>query len=279
MTARANPSTGRWQLWAFLVAAPVAVIVGTIANGLFGDQWFFNADNVVDALPLAVPFLIGVGVITGQDRWRSGRSWLVAGAWLLALDGALAVLLEIEVAMFMNDLAPVPNQSPWSILRGFATQFAQILGFASLAAGLWLTRPTRWGGTRRAVWIALAVVLAVAAAGPFAAVNLASSLGDPGDPSLALVMLGQVTFALGLLALAALAVAAVRAAPPLRPLPELIIGAGAAVSTLAAGTAWWAFYTAPDITALGALLAVAQLGLLVVAAGFASGALFWPAEE
>ena len=279
MTARAIPSTGRWQLWALLIAAPVAVIVGTIANGIFGDQWFFNADNLVDALPLAVPFLVGVGVIAGQDRWRLGRSWLVAGAWLLALDGALAALLEVEVAMFMNDFAPVPNESPWSILRGIASPFAQILGFASLAAGLWLTRPTRWSGAQRPVAIALAVVLAVAAAGPFAAVNLASSLGNPGDPSLALVLLGQVTFSLGLLALAALAVAAIRAAPPLRPVPELVIGAGAAVSTLAAGASWWAFYTAPDITVLGALLAVAQVGLLVVAVGFASGALFWAAEE
>ena len=70
-----------------IVAAVLAVGIGTVANGFFGQEWYFNADNVVDALPLALPFLVSAGVIAGQDRWPAGRTWLTAGAWLLAAAG------------------------------------------------------------------------------------------------------------------------------------------------------------------------------------------------
>src|SRR6188472_2692168 len=99
MGARATTQATRWQVRALLVVAILAVIVGTIANGFYGQDWFFNADNVVDALPLALPFLVAAGVIAGQDRWPAGRTWLTVGAWLLAASGALAVLFQVQVAM------------------------------------------------------------------------------------------------------------------------------------------------------------------------------------
>jgi hypothetical protein len=279
MTARAMYTAQRSQVWAFAAAGLIAIIIGTVANGFFGRDWFFNADNVVDALPLALPFLVAAGVVAGQDRWDAGRTWLVAGAWLLVLDGALAVLLEIQVALLENDVNAFQGAEPWFVVRGIASALAQIGGFASLAAGLWLTRPTEWGVIQRRVAIGLAAVLAVAAIGPFAALNLIPSIPDSSDPNLVIVLLGQVTFTFGLLALGALAVAGVRAAPPLRPFPELLIATGAAASTIATGFTWWAFYTSPDFNVFAALSAVAQIGLLVVAAGFWSGAMFWPADD
>jgi hypothetical protein len=226
-----------------------------------------------------VPFLVAAAVIAGQDRWPAGRTWLIAGAWLLAIDGALAVILERQVALLENDVDAFQDAEPWFVVRGIASAFAQIGGFASLAAGLWLTRPTEWGGIQRGVAVGLAVVLAVAAAGPFAAVNLIPSIPDSSDLNLVIVLLGQVTFTLGLLALGALAIAGVRAAQPLRQFPELLIASGAAVSTIATGITWWAFYTAPDLAVFATLSAVAQVGLLVVAGGFWSGALSWPADD
>jgi hypothetical protein len=279
MTARTVTSTRRWQIPALVIAALLAVVLDTIANGFLGEQWFFNADNVVDALPLAVPFLIAAGVIAGQDRWPSGRSWLVAGAWLLALSGALALVLEVQVALIQNDSESFIDAQPWVVVSGAGSTVAQALGFGSLATGLWLSRPTEWGGVRRAVAVGLALVLAVAAAGPFAVINLIPPMDGPSDPSLMVVLLGQVIYTLVLLALAALAVAGVRAAPPVRPLPELLIAGGASVSAIATGITWWAFYTTPDFTVLAELSAVSRFGLLVVAAGFGSGAMFWPVDE
>jgi hypothetical protein len=279
MTARAMYTAQRWQVWALILAAAVAVIIGTVANGFFGLDWFFNADNVVDALPSAVPFLVAAAVIAGQDRWPAGRTWLIAGAWLIALDGALAVSLEIQVALLENDVNAFQGAEPWFVVRGISSALAQVGGFAVLAAGLWLTRPTEWGLIQRRVAIGLAAVLAVAAVGPFAALNLIPSIPNSSDPNLVIVVLGQVTFTLGLLALGALAVAGVRAAPPLRPLPELLIATGAAASTIATGLTWWVFYTSPDFNVFAALSAVSQIGLLVVAAGFWSGAMFWPADD
>ena len=78
----------------------LAVGIGTVANGFFGQEWYFNADNVVDALPLALPFLVSAGVVAGQDRWPAGRTWLTAGAWLLAAAGALAVVLAGPVRVY-----------------------------------------------------------------------------------------------------------------------------------------------------------------------------------
>jgi hypothetical protein len=279
MTARAMPATTRWQIWVFAIAAVLAVLIGTIANGFFGQQWFFNADHVVAALPLALPFVAAAGVIAGQDRWLAGRTWLTAGAWLLAIDGTLAVVLEVQVALIENDVGGIFDAQPWFVVRGMASALAEVLGFGSLAAGVWLTRPTEWGGIRLTLAIGLAICLAVAAAGPFAALALVEIAG-PSGPGFVITILGQVMFSLGLLASGALAVAAVRAMPLVRPIPELLIAAGAAAGTIAMGISWWLFYVGtPDIEIFRWLSAIASAGHLLVAGGFWSGALFWPAPD
>jgi hypothetical protein len=256
-----------------IVAAVLAVGIGTVANGFFGQQWYFNADNVVEALPLALPFLVSAGVVAGQDRWPAGRTWLTAGAWLLAAAGALAVVLQVQIAFIENDDAGFFDAQPWFFIRAMVSAFAEMLGFASLAAGLWLARPGEWR-VRPAVMIGIALVIAIAAAGPFAALGVSAIvLADP------VVILGQVPISLTLFASGALAVAAVRATPPMRPLPELLIASGAACATIAMGATWWLFYSEPSFETFGLLSAAASAGLLVLAAGFWSGALFWPVDD
>jgi hypothetical protein len=271
MTARVTSPATWWQIRVLLIVAMLAVIVGTIANGFYGQQWFFNADNVVDALPLALPFLVAAGVIAGQDRWPAGRRWLTVGAWLLVAAGALAVVLQVQIAMVDDDLSGILDAQPWSFVRGLASAFAEVLGFASLAVGLWLSRPSEWGAVRPAVIIGIAVVIAIAAAGPVAALGVSAIvLLDP------IVILGQLPISLGLFASGALAVAAMRAAPKMRPLPELLIALGSACTTIAHGIGWWLFYLEPPFETFAWLAAAAGAGLLVLAAGFWSATLFWP---
>lgn len=274
MTARPVPTTRRWEIRVLIVAAVLAVGIGTVANGFFGQEWYFNADNVVDAMQLALPFVVAAGVIAGQDRWLAGRTWLTAGAWLLAIGGALAVVLEIQVASVENDVAGILDAQPWWIARAVVGGLAEPLGFASLAIGLWLSRPTERGGIHPAMIIGIAVVIAIAAAGPFAALGVSTIvLADP------IVILGQVPISLGLFASGALAVAAMRAAPQWRPMPELLIAAGAACTTIALGITWWLFYLGPSFETFAWLSAAAGAGLLVLGAGFWSSTLFWPADD
>lgn len=273
MTARAIPATRRWEIRILIVASILAVGIGTVANGFFGQEWYFNADNVVDALPLAMPFLVSAGVIAGQDRWPAGRTWLTAGAWLLAAVGALAVVLQVQITFVENDDAGFFDAQPWFFIRAMVSAFAELLGFASLAAGLWLARPAEWR-VRTAVMIGMAAVIAIAAAGPIAALGVSAIvLTDP------IVILGQVPISLGLFASGALAVAAVRAVPAVRPIPELLIASGAACATIAMGVSWWLFYLEPSFETFAWLSAASSAGLLVLAAGFWSGAVFWPADD
>jgi len=269
-------TTTRRLAWAFVAAAVVAVVVGTIANGFYGLDWFFNFDNVVDALPQALPFLISAGVIAGQDRWAAGRIWLIVGAWLVAIDGVLAVLLQLQVAQVNNDVGGVLEAQPLLLIRGLAGALAHFLGFGSLAAGLWLSRAEGWSGVRRAAAIGLAVAIVLAAAGPFAAFTQ-----DYISWTNVVAVVGQVPFTLGLLAIGALAIAALRAAPQGRPaLPEFLIAGGAVTNVIAVGATWWLFYSAPgEIYPYPSLSAVGRIALLVVAVGFWSATLFWPMAD
>ena len=226
------------------------------------------------AIPLALPFVVAAGVIAGQDRWPAGRTWLTAGAWLLAIGGALAVVFEVQVAFVENDVAGIFDVQPWWVARAVVDALAELLGFASLAIGLWLSRPTERGGIHPALMIGIAVVIAIAAAGPFAALGVSAIvLADP------ILILGQVPISLGLFASGALAVAAMRAVPPRRPMPELLIAAGAACTTIARGVTWWLFYLEPSFETFALLSSAASAGLLVLGAGFWSGTLFWPADD
>jgi hypothetical protein len=271
MTARATAPAKRWQIRVLLIVSFLAVTVGTIANGFYGQHWFFNADNVVDALPLALLFLVAAGVIAGQDRWPAGRTWLTVGAWLLAAAGALAVVLQVQIAMVDDNGSGILDAQPWSFVRGLAGAFADVIGFASLAIGLWLSRPSGWGAIRPAVIIGIAAVIAIAAAGPVAALGIGPIVVlDP------IVILGQAPIVLELVASGALAVAAMRAAPQARPVPELLIALGSACTTIAHGIGWWLFYLEPPFETFALLAAAAGAGLLVLAAGFWSATLFWP---
>ena len=267
------PPTTRSQIWVFVIAAVLAVGIGTVANGFFGQEWYFNADNVVDALPLALPFLVSAGVIAGQDRWPAGRTWLTAGAWLLAAAGVLAVVLQVQIAFIENDDAGFFDAQPWFFIRAVVSAFAELLGFASLAAGLWLARPAEWR-VRPAVMIGIAVVIAIAAAGPFAALGVSAIvLADP------IVILGQVPISLGLFASGALAVAAIRAAPPVRPIPELLIASGAACATIAMGVSWWLFYLEPSFETFGCCRPPPAPACSCWAPGSGAATLFWPADD
>ena len=203
----------------FAATAIVAIAVGTFARGFFGQDWYFNADNVADSLPLALPFLVAAGVMLGVDRWSPGRTWFVIGAWLLALHGVLDVLLELQFASIMSDgTAGVP--SPWPAAQSWLHRAAQALGFGALAVGMWLAPADGWRGLPRwgALVIAIATVLTVAG---LVYVNLAALVATHAlTPEWVLIV---VLGGLFVVAAAAFAVACLRAAPRGMPLPELVI--------------------------------------------------------
>jgi hypothetical protein len=261
----------------FAVAAIVAIAVGTFARGVFGPDWFFNADNLADSLPLALPFLVAAGVMLGMNRWSPGRTWFVIGAWLLALHGALGVLLALQLASIMSDGAfSVP--APWPAAQGWVNGAAQALGFGALAVGMWRAPADGW--RRRARWAALIIGVATAlTVAGLMYVNLAALVVTHAlTPEWVLiVVLGGLFVA----AAGAFAVACLRAAPRSMPFPELLIAAGAVIYGLNRGLAWWLFGVVPPDSALVWLTdsSIANAALLAVAVGFGSAAFFGEPPE
>ena len=277
MSARPASRDVPWQVWAFAAAAILAIAVGTVARGFLGQDWFFNADNVADSLPLALPFLVAAGVMLGADRWAPGQTWLLAGAWLLALHGLLGVVFELQVASITNDGA-ISATDPWPVVNGLLDGSSHALGFSALAIGMWRSSSNEW--RRVPAWAAfvVAAVTAVTVAG-LLATNLAV-VAQAQVPT-PYVVASVVLYAAFVAAAAALAIAALRATPPTRPFPELLIAAGAAIYGINRGLAWWLSGVLPPDSGLHRLTFtdIADAALLAVAIGFASGALFRPAED
>ena len=130
--------------------------------------------------------------------------------------------------------------------------------------------------------VGAAIVTLVAAAGPIVTTTLSGvRIGsDTLLPTLLSVGLTSATIA----AIGALAVAAIRAAPARTPLPELLIAAGATVHAAVLGLMYWVLWTFIDDQAIAFVIVditvpLGDVAALVLAAGFASGALFWPAED
>ena len=274
MTGEALPAPVRWEAWVFAAAGVLAIAVGTVARGFFGQDWFFTADNLADSLRLALPFLVAAGVMLGVNRWEPGRSWLVTGAWLLAFHGVLDVALELQLAAMANDADVFAATEPWMIARGVLNGVAQALGFAALAIGMWRSPVREWQRIPRWMAVIVAVAMGVAVAGLLAVNFAVASAADVLTPPVfAVVVLGGAFVA----ATGALAIAGLRAAPRNRPTPELLIAAGAAIYGLNRGFALWLFGILPPDNGLLRLAYtdIADVALLAVAVGFASGALFF----
>jgi hypothetical protein len=178
---------------------------------------------------------------------------------------------------------PLPGCEPWwGVARAVASGIVVVLAFGCLAAGMWRSRPTEWPDRRRAATIGLAVVIAGAMAGPFAALATSNTpLDDVID------VLDVALFTLGLVGTGALAVAAIRAAPQLWPIPEMLIAGGAAANAVVLGVAWWLladygqWWQDTPLEPVGrAILGVTEpivyAAMLLLATGFASGALLRP---
>ncbi len=279
LTTLNRPTSVRWEAWALLTAAAVAVAVGTIARGMVGvTEWVFNADNLADSLPLALPFLVGAGVMVGAGRWAAGRQSLVIGAVLVALSGAMAVALDV-VFTLMTTGQGLGDTSWWLPAFGILLAASSTIGFSALAIGIWRSGSRAWGGLRAAAALGVALVAALAAAGPLVTTAL-SLQGNPVSPYLVTIGLTSASVA----ATGALAIACIRAAPTRTPLPELLIAAGATIHAVVHGGWWWLLLGSmgPDGSVVDWLTLVEPVGnaaLLAMAAGFASGALFWPAED
>jgi hypothetical protein len=277
MTARPSSSRVPWLAWTFAVAAMIAIAVGTVARGFLGEDWFFNADNVADSLPLAMPFLVAAGVTLGVDRWSLGRTWLVVGGWLLALHGVLDVAFEVQLASIMRGGA-VPAIDPWSVAQRLISGASLALGFAALAIGMWSSSVDWWRRIPSWTLVVVGVVAAATVAG-LLTTNFAAAAGRSAltPEVVAIVLLGGAFVA----ATGALAIASLRAAPRSRPIPEVLIAAGAAIYGLNRGLAWWMFGILPPDSGLLWVTdaSIADAALLAIAIGFASGALFDPAED
>ena len=269
-----------WQPWMLAVAAMIAIALGTVARGYFGLDWFFNTDNLTDSLPLALPFLVAAGVMVGVNRWTPGRTWLLAGAWLLALHGVLDVSFELQLASLMTDGQAFgwAAAEPWLTARYVLNGASQTFAFGALAIGMLRSPAAKWSRTRR--WVAALIAVAVGAtATGLLVVNLTVPVTAPGRTPVLLI--GLVLYSGFVAAAGALAIAGLRAAPRRLPIPELLIAASAAIYAINRGLAWWLLGIVPPDSALlwTTNARFADAALLALAVGFGSGALFGTPED
>ena len=274
-TARPRSADIPWEAWVLGAATVVALIAGTMVRGDVGGMWVFSTDNLGQSVRSALPLLVGTAVVVGAGRWPAGHAWLLIGAWLLALLGVVSVIFDVQLAQVVNQGGVgLEDLEPWFFVVGVAGGVSHALGFGALAIGIWRSRGAGWSGIRAATAIALAVVTALAAAGPLAAIELLGAYGSMPTTVMSLTLTSAGTIAVG-----ALAVAALRGGSPRGSLPELIISAGAAVYVAAEGLSWLLLITSEvGIQLLGSLEPLENVGLLLVGLGFASGAVFGPVE-
>ncbi len=278
LSAGARPVAVRWEVWALLGAAVVAIGVGTVARGMIGvPAWVLNTENLSSALPLALPFLVAAGVMVGMGRWPAARTWLVTGAALIALSGAFAVAMDVTFSLMVTGTG-IEGTDGWLPIVGTLLGASSAIGFSALAIGIWRSVSWAWGGLRAAAAVGVGLIVVLAAAGPV--VTTALTLDGA---SLAPYLLTSGLTTASIAATGALAVAAIRAAPAHTPLPELLIATGATIHAVIHGGWWWLLgTTGPDgIWSLWLTLAnpLGYAALMAIALGFASGALFWPAED
>jgi hypothetical protein len=279
-TTSTRPISVRWEAWALLAAAAGAVAAGTWARGFAGvEEWVFNTDNLADSTTLALPFLVAAGVVIGAGRWPAAGSSLLVGAALLALSGAMQAASDFLFAWLADDRIGFDEFQSWLSVTGIVELASSAAAFGALAIGLWRSAPETWTGSRRITAVGVGVATLVAATGLL--VTFVTSLGRPGVTTID--VWGYLSVGLifaGIVAIGALAVAAVRAVPKRSPLPEVLIASGATVLAVwNGGTMWLGALGEVGVAILTYAPPLSIIAMLVLAAGFASGALFWPAED
>jgi hypothetical protein len=152
--------------WAVGAVAAAALVIGAVIRGFIGTEWYWDASLLVDALPSALPFLLGATILAGAVRWPASRTWLVAGATLFVGRGVILVARDAWFATWMNGTGSPPGGVEQTLMvAGFAlAELAFIGGMAAIAIGFWRfaapgRRIERW---RR---VALAIVTLVGALG------------------------------------------------------------------------------------------------------------------
>jgi len=276
-----RPIAVRWEAWALLVGAAAAVAVGTYARGVVGAEWIFTTDNLARSTPLAIPFLIAAGVVVGAGRWPAAGRWLATGAGLLAVSGALSAAAEVAFALVAAS-GGLLDLTVWQVTIGTLNGAASLIGFSALAIGLWRSAAATWSTAHRVAAVGVGIVTLLAAAGPIVTTALSGVRFGVEVDLLGLLSVSMASATIA--AIGTLAISALRAAPRSAPLPELLIAAGATVHAAVLGSMYWVLWTTLDdqrtgFAVLGVTGPLGDVASLVLAAGFASGALFWPAQE
>jgi hypothetical protein len=264
--------------WALLGLAAVAVIVGAVMRGFTGWEWFWDLQLIVRALPAALPIVVAAAVLAGAVRWpRSGR-WLLAGAGVLALRGVLTVTTDAWIFAWSNWIASAPSdlQQGLAIAQAQLAELSLIAGFALLAIGLWRARDAGipvadW----RRVGIVSTVIVGAVALGGVAAYVAAAMRLLPVTPLLEIEY--WLFLILEVVSATALAAVAVRAIPDRHRLPEIAIAIGAVIWTVSRGAVNLLISMPPGDAPADVVLVFARgvdIGLVVVAVGFASARLF-----
>lgn len=262
--------------WLLVAMAAVSVAIGTFARDFPIAGWYVTADRLVRALELALPFLVAAGVVIGAGRWPAAGRWFVTGVIFMALAGVLAVVSEVLLGLFVlgttESIDVVQSALPIVTLVG---TMASAIGFAALAVGLWRSESLPVRGPRVAIAVGIGLVTVLSAAAPLATTATATSVDGVG------YLPWVIAAGLGVMATGALAIAAVLATTARAPLPEVLIACGATVTTLATGGWWWLLGASagPALELLVALRPIPDVALIVLAGGFASGALFWPVDD
>lgn len=273
------PATGiPLAAWAVGAVAAVALVLGAVIRGFIGTEWYWDASLLVDALPAALPFVLGAAILAGAFRWPASRAWLVAGATLFVVRGLILVARDAWFASWMNGAGSPPGDVEQTLMvAGFAlAELAFIGGMAAMATALWRFAPSgrRIEGWRRAGLAIVALVGALGIVGVGVYVNTVIQSDIPRPPieiAYWLLLAGTA------LAAIAVATATVLAIPDGHRLPEITIATGALVWLASTGGINWSIALPPEPGLEAIVLIFARgvvVGLVVMAAGFALARLF-----
>ncbi len=273
--------------WLLLIAA-VATLAPFVVRDwyqIFGPYFIIRPERIIQALAAIAPLLVAAGVVIGGARWPAGARWLAWGAGAFATYGILDAAFEAWLVWWEASPGVLDSgTNPLFFIRAWISLIASIAGPVLLGAGLWaVARPAGPVSLGRAVAVGTVAVIGVAglAAGVLFAASefrLTSSAGFSGIEILFGVIYG-LSMAVSGVAMAVLAIGALRAMPGGGARPELVIASGATLA--AAGAAWttsaqvlwgqealaeqvWPAFVLPG--------GIAAVGMLLVAAGFALGA-------